>query len=60
MFTSDPRDALVLAHEHVRHLRDEAAAERFRRTSRTRRTLATSLRRLADHLDPAAFAPRPA
>jgi len=37
MFTSDPRDALVLAHERARQLREEAAAERLRRASATRR-----------------------
>ena len=65
MYSTDPHDALVMAHEHARHLRDEAAAERFRRTRGTRHALAGSLRRLADRLDPdlletGPFAPRPA
>ena len=60
MFTSDPYSALVVAHERARHLRAEAAAERFRRRPDARRTLAASLRHLADRLDPAPFAPRPA
>ena len=60
MLTSDPRYALVLAHERARRLREESAAERLRRSSGTRRALAESLRRAADRLDPAPFAPRPA
>ena len=60
MFTSDPRDALMVAHEHARHLREERAAERLRRASGTRRALAASLRRAANRLDPAALAARPA
>lgn len=59
MFGTDPRDALAVAHEYGRELRAEAAAERLRATSRTRRALAASLRRAADHLDAAALA-RPA
>ena len=59
MFTSDPRDALVFAHEHARRLRRETAAERLRRASCARRVLAASLRHAANRLDPAAFAPRP-
>jgi hypothetical protein len=56
MLTSDPRDALVLAHERARHLREEAAAERLRRvagTRRARRRLAASLHYAANRLDPA-------
>jgi uncharacterized membrane protein YfbV (UPF0208 family) len=60
MVASDPRDALVLAHEHIRHLREETAAERLRRKSPTRRALADSLRRAADRLDRAPLAARPA
>jgi len=56
MFTSDPLDALVVAHERGRQLRAEAAAERLRGTSATRRALAVSLRRAADRLDPAPLA----
>lgn len=60
MFTTDPRDALVLAHEHARQLREESAARRLRRASGTRRALAASLRRAADRLDRAPLAPRAA
>jgi len=60
MFTSDPRDALVLAHERARQLREEAAAERLRRASATRRALAASLRRAVDRRGAAPPAPRPA
>jgi hypothetical protein len=58
MLTIDPRDALVLARERARDLRDEMAAERLRSASGTRRTLATSLRRMADRLDPAPLTAR--
>lgn len=51
-------DGLGQAHEHARNLRQEAAAERLRRTAGTRRALALALRRLADRLDPAPLAPR--
>jgi hypothetical protein len=60
MFTSDPRDALLIAHERPRRLRAETAAERLRRASGPRHALAAILRRAADRLDPAALAPRPA
>ena len=60
MLTMNPDDALVVAHQRARQLRAEAAAERVRRNAGTRRVLATSLRRLADRLDQAPFAPRPA
>jgi hypothetical protein len=60
MVTSDPLDALVLAHERARHLRAEAAAERLRSAPGTRRTLAVSLRLAADRLDPAPLVRRPA
>lgn len=59
MFTSDARDALLVAHERPRRLREETAAERLRRASGARRALAASLRRAANHLDPAPLAPRP-
>jgi hypothetical protein len=52
MFTSDPRDALVFAHERARRLCAGASG--------TRRALAASLRRAANRLDPAPLAPRPA
>ena len=65
MLMTNPDDALVVANERGRRLREEAAAERVRRDAGTRRTLAASLRRLADRLDPdpletGPFAPRPA
>lgn len=60
MIGTDPRDALVVAYERGRRLRAEAAAERLRGTSGTRRSLAGSLRRAADRLDPAPLARRPA
>jgi len=60
MFTSDPRDALVLAHERGRRLRAQAAADRLRDTRGTRRALAASLRRAADRLEPAPLARRAA
>jgi hypothetical protein len=60
MFTGDPLDALVVAHERGRELRAEAAAERLRGTSRTRRAIAVSLRRAADRLDLAPLARRSA
>jgi hypothetical protein len=60
MFTSDPLDALVVAHERSRRLRAEAAAERLRDTSSIRRALAVSLRRAADRLDPTPLARRTA
>jgi len=56
MFTGDPVDLLVVAHERGRQLRADAAAERLRGTSGTRRVLAASLRRAADRLDPAQLA----
>lgn len=60
MYTSDPRNALSIAHERVVRLRDEAVAERARGTSQTRHVAATVLRCAADRLDPAPFAPRAA
>jgi len=60
MLTTDPLELLTVAHERGRRLRAEAAAERLRSTSGTRRALAVSLRRAADRLDPAAHANRPA
>jgi hypothetical protein len=52
MFTSDAYAALDLAHERSRHLSAQAAAERLRGPSPTRRVLAGSLRGVADRLDP--------
>jgi hypothetical protein len=61
MFTSDPVSALVVAHARGRELRAEAAAERLCGTSgAARRAVAVWLRRLADRLDAAPLAPRPA
>ena len=60
MLNVHPHDALDLADDRGRRLREEAAAERVRRAGGTRRAVATSLRRLANRLDPAPFAPRPA
>lgn len=60
MLITHPFDALAIAGDHGRRLHEEAAAERVRRAVGTRRALATSLRRLADRLDPAPLAPRPA
>jgi hypothetical protein len=60
MLTSDPYDALVVAHERGRRLRADAAAERLCGSSGTRRALAVSLRGAADRLDPAPLARRTA
>jgi hypothetical protein len=60
MFTPHPLDALVLAEEHGRSLRADAAAERFRGASPMRTAVATSLRRLADRLDPGSLVRQPA
>jgi hypothetical protein len=60
MFTSNPLDALAVAHAHGRELRAEAAAERLCGTTGARRAIAVSLRRAADRLDPTTLSPRPA
>ena len=60
MFTLNPLDALAVAHTRGRELRADAAAERLRGTTATRRAIAVSLRRAADRLDSAALASRPA
>lgn len=60
MFTSDPYDVLVIAHDRARQLRAERAAERLRPASRTLRPVAALLRRVADRLDPLPLAHRPA
>ena len=60
MFTSDPADALRLAYEHVRHLREEAAARRLRRASAVRCPLAAYARRATGRPAAARLAHRPA
>jgi hypothetical protein len=60
MFISDPRDALAVAHGRGRVLRQERAAEAFRRTARRSAPLAALLRRAADRLDPTPVVHRPA
>jgi hypothetical protein len=60
MFANDPRDALALLHSRGRSLRQERAAEAFRRTERRGSSLAALLRRAADRLDPTPVAHRPA
>jgi hypothetical protein len=60
MLTSDPYYVLAQVREHNRNLRAEAAAERFRATSGTRRALAVYLRRAADRLDPSPVVPKAA
>ncbi len=60
MLTTDPRDALALAHHRTRSLRDEAVAEHLRQRPWTRRTVAASLRHLAERIDPMPLAHRPA
>jgi hypothetical protein len=60
MNISNPLDALAVAHAHGRELRADAAAERLFGTSGTRRAIALALRRLADRLDAASLAARPA
>ena len=49
----DPRDQLTIAHERGAQLQADAEAVRLCGPQRTRRALAASLRRFADHLDPA-------
>jgi hypothetical protein len=60
MVVTHPRDALELAHEHARSLREEAATQHPRRAIGRRRALATSLRRMADRIDPAPLVHTPA
>ena len=60
MFISDPRDALEVVHCRGRVLRQERAAEGFRRGVRRGASLAALLRRAADRLDPTPVAHRPA
>jgi hypothetical protein len=49
----DAHDQLALANERGRQLQAEASAARMSVPSSPRRALASSLRRLADRLDPA-------
>jgi hypothetical protein len=58
MFISNARDALDVAEARGRLFRDGAAAERLRTASGFRRTVAASLRRVADRLDPVALSGR--
>jgi hypothetical protein len=60
MLIYDPRDALVLAHERARHLREETVADHLRSASGTRRAVVAVLRRAATRLDPAPLARRAA
>jgi hypothetical protein len=60
MFIAHPRDGLVVAHERGRQPHAQAAAERMRSPSTSRRALAVSLRRAADRLDPVPLACQPA
>ena len=59
MITTDPRDALALSKQRSAQFQAEAAAERLREPSATRRGLARFMRRAADRLDPAPRAWRP-
>jgi len=60
MVIAHPRDALEVAHEHARHLREEAAIRHPRRAIGRRRALAASLRRMADRIDAVPLVHRPA
>lgn len=60
MLSTDPLDALVLDHARARDLRAQAAVERLRPISTTRRAAAGLLRRAANRLDRAPIARRPA
>jgi hypothetical protein len=60
MVASDPRDALVLAHERVHRLRADSASRRLSGVPAPRRALAAALRHAAERLDPVPLAPRPA
>jgi hypothetical protein len=51
MLASHPREALVLAKERARRLREETVADHLRPASGVRRALAASLRRAANCLD---------
>ena len=61
MFSTDPRDALLVAHAHGRHLREEMASNHQRGSAEaTRRALAATLRRVANRLDPTPLVQRAA
>jgi hypothetical protein len=60
MLTTNPIDALLVAHQRGRELQAQAAAERLGGTSGIRGALAAYLRRAADRLDPAPLTRRPA
>ena len=60
MFTTDPAEALALAHQRFCELRRERAAHQLRPRRQARCVLAASLRSAADRLDRASLAPRPA
>lgn len=49
----DARDQLTIAHERGEQLRSEASVDRAGGPHGPRRVLASSLRRVADRLDPA-------
>jgi hypothetical protein len=60
MLTSNPRDALAVAHDHGRRLRAETAARRLHGATAVRRVVARSLRRAADRLERTSLTPWPA
>jgi len=49
-----PTDPLGIAADRARRFQDDAAAERLRRPSRVRHAFASSLRGLADRVEPVA------
>ena len=59
MFTADPHDALLEAHERTRQLREETVAFRLHRASKAGCPLAAILVRLAARLTPAPLTGRP-
>jgi hypothetical protein len=59
MITTDPRGMLALSEQRGAQFQAEAAAERLREPSATRRALARFMRHAADRLDPAPRAWRP-
>ncbi len=56
MFTTDPHDALSVAHEHARRLRADTAARRLRLAMASRCPLAAYLRRARVRRNPALLA----
>ncbi len=60
MYVNDLHHALVLAHDHERRLRAEAAAMRLHVAAPIRHVVAIWLRRLADRLETPPFQPRTA